>query len=201
MENSQQKNTHIKISKNIFDAIPYIKEGKLVVAKTDTIYGILADALNKEAVEKIYKVKGRPEDKPFIILIPSSHNLKKFNVKPDPQGEKILNIKGITVIFDIEDPTGEFYYLHRGKNSLGFRIPDDPVFLSFLKELGRPVVAPSVNPSDLQPAEDIEKAIEYFKDSIDLYIDSGKVEKNVPSTIVKVENGKIKVIREGSKRL
>ena len=201
MENFQQMNTHIKVSNNLFDAIPYIKQGKLVIAKTDTIYGILADALNKQAVEKIYKLKGRPEDKPFIILIPSSEDLKKFNIKPNPQGEKILNKKGITVIFDVEDHKGEFQYLHRGKNSLGFRIPDDSVFLSFLKELGRPVVAPSANPSDLTPAEDIEKAIEYFKDSIDLYVDSGKVEKNIPSTIVKVENGKIKVIREGSKRL
>lgn len=201
MNNSHQKNSHIKISDNILDAIPYIKEGKIVVAKTDTIYGILADALNKEAVEKIYQIKGREEDKPFIILISSSQELKNFNVKTDKQAEKILNIKGITVIFDIDDSEGKFYYLHRGKKSLAFRIPEDPIFLSFLQELKKPVVAPSANPSGLTPAEDINKAIEYFQDKIDLYIDSGKIINNIPSTIVKLENGKIKIVREGSKRL
>ncbi|WP_297887488.1 L-threonylcarbamoyladenylate synthase [Sulfurihydrogenibium sp.] len=201
MDSSQEKNTPIKISKNIFDAIQPIKEGKIVVAKTDTIYGILADALNKEAVEKLYQIKGRPEDKPFVILIPSLEELKKFNIIPDKQAEKILNIKGITVIFDVNDPEGEFFYLHRGKNSLAFRIPDEPVFLSFLRELKRPVVAPSANPSGLTPAEDVNKAIEYFQNNVDLYIDSGKVIENIPSTIVKLENGKIKILRQGSKRL
>lgn len=201
MDSSQEKNTPIKISKNIFDAIQPIKEGKIVVAKTDTIYGILADASNKEAVEKLYQIKGRPEDKPFVILIPSSEELKKFNIITDKQAEKILNIKGITVIFDVNDPEGEFFYLHRGKNSLAFRIPDEPVFLSFLRELKRPVVAPSANPSGLTPAEDVNKAIEYFQNNVDLYIDSGKVIENIPSTIVKLENGKIKILRQGSKRL
>jgi L-threonylcarbamoyladenylate synthase len=201
MDGSHRKNTHINISNNIFDAVEPIKEGKIVVAKTDTIYGILADALNPQAVEKVYTIKGRPEDKPFIILIPSTQWLKTFNIVSDKQSEKILNIKGITVIFDINDPVGKFYYLHRGKNSLAFRIPDDTVFLSFLKQLNRPVVAPSANPSSLPPADDINKAVEYFQDKVDIYIDGGKVIQNVPSTIVKLENGKIKVLREGSKRI
>ncbi|MGC9120887.1 MAG: L-threonylcarbamoyladenylate synthase [Sulfurihydrogenibium sp.] len=201
MDSFQQKNTPINISNNLFDAVKPIKEGKLIVAKTDTIYGILADALNKDAVERIYLVKGRPEDKPFVILIPSTDYLKLFEIKPDPQSEKILLKKGITVVFDLNDKEGKFSYLHRGKNSLAFRIPDDSVFLAFLREVARPVVAPSANPSELTPAEDINKAIEYFQDKIDLYIDGGKVLENIPSTIVKVENGKVKILREGKKRL
>jgi L-threonylcarbamoyladenylate synthase len=201
MDSFQQKNTPINISNNLFDAVKPIKEGKLIVAKTDTIYGILADALNKDAVERIYLVKGRPEDKPFVILIPSTDYLKLFEIKPDPQSEKILLKKGITVVFDLNDKEGKFSYLHRGKNSFAFRIPDDSVFLAFLREVARPVVAPSANPFELTPAEDINKAIEYFQDKIDLYIDGGKVLENIPSTIVKVENGKVKILREGKKRL
>ncbi|WP_343122149.1 L-threonylcarbamoyladenylate synthase [Sulfurihydrogenibium yellowstonense] len=113
----------------------------------------------------------------------------------------MLNLKGITVIFDVNDPNNELEYLHRGAKTLAFRIPDDPEFLSFLNKLDTPIVAPSANPSGLTPAEDIHKAIEYFKDKVDLYVDRGKSESNVPSTIVKVENSKIKILRQGSKQI
>lgn len=193
--------TNINISNSLNDVIDIIKNGGLVVARTDTIYGILGNALNKETVEKIYQIKGREEDKPFIILIPSSKMLEIFNVRENQTAEKLLNLKGITVIFDIEDQEGKWYYLHRGIKSLAFRIPDDIVFLKFLENLNLPVVAPSANPSGLQPAEDINQAIEYFYDKINLYVDSGKVVENIPSTVVKVENGKIKILRKGKKEL
>ncbi len=197
MDGSHQ--TNINISNSLNDAIDVIKNNGLVVAKTDTIYGILGNALSKEVVEKIYQIKGREEDKPFIILIPSSKMLRLFNVKENETAERLLNLKGITVIFDIEDQEGKWHYLHRGKKSLGFRIPDDIVFLKFLEALNLPIVAPSANPSGLQPAEDISKAIEYFKDKINLYVDSGNIVENIPSTVVKVENGKIKILRKGTK--
>jgi L-threonylcarbamoyladenylate synthase len=192
---------NINISTKLDEAIDVIKNGGIVITKTDTIYGILANALDKEAVEKIYVIKGREKNKPFIILIPNAKFLKKFKVKENPQAEKILNLKGITVIFDVNDPNNELEYLHRGAKTLAFRIPDDLEFLNFLGKLDTPIVAPSANPSGLTPAEDIHKAIEYFKDKVDLYIDRGKSETNIPSTIVKVENSKIKILRQGSKQI
>jgi len=192
---------NINISTKLDDAFDVIKNGGIVITKTDTIYGILANALDKEAIEKIYTIKEREKDKPFIILIPNTKFLKKFKVKENPQAEKILNLKGITVIFDVNDQNNKLEYLHRGTKTLAFRIPDDPEFLSFLNKLDTPMVAPSANPSGLTPAEDIHKAIEYFKAKVDLYIDRGKSETNIPSTIVKVENSKIKILRQGSKQI
>lgn len=87
------------------------------------------------------------------------------------------------------------------QKKLAFRIPDDHEFLKFLKELNRPVVAPSCNPSGLEPAKNIEEAINYFSDKIDLYINRGEVINNIPSTIVETENGKVKIVRHGSKKL
>jgi len=192
---------NINISTKLDDAIDVIKNGGIVITKTDTIYGILANALDKEAIEKIYVIKKREKNKPFIILIPNTKFLKKFKVKENPQAEKILNLKGITVIFDVNDSNNELKYLHGGTKTLAFRIPDDSEFLGFLNKLDTPIVAPSTNPSGLTPAEDIHKAIEYFKAKVDLYIDRGKSETNIPSTIVKVENSKIKILRQGSKQI
>lgn len=190
----------IKISKNLNDAVDIIERGGIVVTKTDTIYGIITDAFNPESVEKIYRIKGREKDKPFIILIPDIKCLNRFNVNLDERLGKLISSRGITVILKLKEPD-KFEYLHRGTKKLGFRIPDDVEFLSFLKKLNIPVVAPSANPSGLEPAKNIKQAIEYFKESVDLYVDRGDVINNVASTIVEMENGKIKIVRQGSKVL
>jgi Putative translation factor (SUA5) len=72
---------NINISTKLDDAIDVIKHGGVVITKTDTIYGILANALDKEAIEKIYVIKGREKDKPFIILIPNTKFLKNLKLK------------------------------------------------------------------------------------------------------------------------
>lgn len=200
MESSLQKNTSIKLSSNLKDAVEVIKNGGVVITKTDTIYGFLADATNPDSVERIYRIKQRESEKPFIILIPELKSLGYFHVSGNEKGEKILAKKGITVIFKLEKPE-ELTYLHRGTKKLAFRIPDDPEFLGFLKDLGKPVVAPSANPSGLEPAKNIKEAVDYFGGEVDLYIDRGEVVSNIPSTIVEVENGKIKILRQGSKQI
>lgn len=113
MESFQGKNTNIKISDRLQDGIEVIKNGGLVATKTDTIYGILADAFNPESVEKIYNIKERELDKPFIILIPDLDCLEKFNVSVNDKARKILSTKGTTVILKVENPE-KFEYLHRG---------------------------------------------------------------------------------------
>lgn len=200
MESSPQKNMSINISSNLKDAIETLNKGGIVVTKTDTIYGLLADATNPESVERVYSIKQRDWDKPFIILIPDSKYLGYFNIEHNEKGERLLNNRGITVVFKIKN-SEKFDYLHRGTKKLAFRIPDDTEFLNFIKELGKPVVAPSANPSGLEPAKNIQQAIEYFTDKVDMYIDRGEVISNVPSTIVEVDNGKIKIIRLGSKTI
>ncbi|MEZ0323509.1 MAG: L-threonylcarbamoyladenylate synthase [Hydrogenothermaceae bacterium] len=200
MESFQKKNTNIRVSDRLQDGIEVIKNGGLVVTKTDTIYGILADATNPESVEKVYRLKERDLGKPFIILIPDLNYLGKFKVPINDKEKKLLSTKGITVIMKLEDPE-KFEYLHRGTKKLAFRIPDDPELLKFLRELNKPVIAPSCNPSGLEPAKNIKEAIDYFSYKINLYIDRGEVINNIPSTIVELENGKVKIVRQGRKSL
>ncbi len=187
-----------KISKDFSEAIEAIKSGNIVVAPTDTLYGILANALDKNAVEKAYKLKGRDASKPFIILIPSVDYLSLFGIKPISEEKRLLNSRGITVVIDLpEEVLDKFEYLHRGQNSLAFRVPDNEELIQFLKNLKLPVIAPSANPEGERPASDIQEAIRYFGNKVDLYIDKGKLEGK-PSTIVKIKDG-LKILRKGSK--
>jgi len=192
----------MKISNRLEDVLDILKKGGVAVIKTDTLYGIIADATNKEAVERIYQVKKREKDKPFIILIPDVSFIKQFGINLSDKEKEILNEKGITVIIDLpKEKLKELKYLHRGKNSLAFRIPDKEDLIEFLYKLGKPVVAPSANISGEEPATTIEEAIKNLGENIDIYIDQGKSD-TLPSTIVKVkQNGKIEILRQGNKEI
>ena len=185
------------ISKDLPLAVRYLKDNKIIVFPTDTLYGILTNALCKECVEKVYKIKKRKPTKPYLILIKSLEDLKSFDVYISDIEKKVISQKGITVILTLKNPE-KWEYLHRGTNSLAFRIPKSGIILELLEHLDFPLIAPSANPEGLKPASDINEAYEYFKDEIDLYFDYGKIENTKPSTIVKFEDKKPILIREGT---
>lgn len=181
--------------------IELLKKGKIGVIPTDTIYGIVGSALNPEAVEEIYTLRKRETDKPFIILISSVDDLKKFEVKLTKEQKEFLgknwpNPVSVILAVNIE----KLKYLHRGKNSLAFRMPKNRRLLDILKRVG-PLVAPSANIAGEKPAETAEEAKRYFGDKISFYLDAGKL-KSKPSTIIRLyEDGTKIVLRAGSFRV
>lgn len=178
---------------------PIAKNGVGVIP-TDTLYGLVGRAQDKEAVERIYRLKGRQSDKPLIVLISSLDDLSKFKVKVDAKTKKVLEKYWpgkVSVILPC--PNQEFEYLHRGTNTLAFRLPDYPELRDLIKKTG-PLVAPSANPEGLSPAKNIKEAREYFGDEVDFYYAKG-ILKSLPSTLIEVRGGKIKVLREGAVKI
>jgi L-threonylcarbamoyladenylate synthase len=166
-----------------------IKKGLIGVIPTDTIYGIVCSAMNKKSVKKIYKIRKRNLKKPMIILVSSIKDLDLFDIKID---KKIVN-KYWPGKVSIIVPVKKFEYLHRGKENLAFRLPDNKELIKLLKISG-PIVAPSANTEGEKPAETIEQAIDYFQDKIDFYVDCGKL-KSKPSKVISLMNNKIEIIR------
>ena len=176
--------------------IQLLRVGKIGVMPTDTIYGIVGSALNPETVEKIYKLRKRAKDKPMIILISSLDDLKKFKIKLTDKQKKFLEKiwpNPISVVLPCKDK--DFEYLHRGKNSLAFRMPNNQALLGLLKEIG-PLVAPSANFEGEKPAENIATAKKYFGNQVAFYLDEGTIH-STPSTLVRFENDSIKLLRQG----
>ena len=93
----------------------------------------------------------------------------------------------------------QWAYLHRGTGTVAFRLPDDAGLRALLRETG-PLVAPSANPQGEPPAKTIEDAEGYFGDTVDFYVDGGLLDGE-PSTLVKIENGNIVVLRQGAVRI
>lgn len=177
-----------------------IKNNGVGVLPTDTLFGLVGSAFSKKAILKIYKIKKRNLKSPFIILISSIDDLKKFNINLDENSKIFLqnNWPGKTsVIFDCPDK--KFEYLHRGTKSLAFRFPKKTSLINLIKKTG-PMVAPSANPEKEKPAENITEAGKHFGEQVDFYV-SGKVSSNLPSTLVEIKNGKIKVLRKGAGKI
>lgn len=172
--------------------IELIKVGGVGVLGTDTLYGLVGSALSPEAVERIYNLRKRNKKKPMIILIGSLSDLKLFKVEKERLLNKIWPGK-VSVILPC--PYKKFVYLHRGTNSLAFRLPNKENLIRLLKKTG-PLIAPSANLSGLKPAETIEEAKRYFKDKVDFYADEGKL-SSLPSTLIAIENGEIILKRQG----
>jgi len=176
--------------------IKILKTGGVGVLPTDTLYGLVGRALDKKAVERIYKLKGRNKNKPFIILISSISDLKKFEIPYSIILQNIRTLKKmwpgkISVILPC--PSKKFKFLHRGKKSLAFRLPNKKSLISILKKTG-PLVAPSANPESKKPAEIIEEAKNYFGNKVDFYLSTGRP-KTRPSTLVSLVGVKLKILR------
>ena len=175
-----------------------LKKDGVVVLPTDTLYGIVGRALSRKAVERIYKIKGRNESKPFIVLITSYEDLDLFGVKVGEKQAKFLEkIWPGKVSVILTCPLKKFEYLHRGTKSIAFRMigPRNKNLFNLLKKVG-PLVAPSANPQDFKHAETITQAKKYFGKKIDFYLSSGlKISRS--STLIKFNNDKLIVLRQG----
>jgi L-threonylcarbamoyladenylate synthase len=172
-----------------------LKEGAIGVIPTDTIYGICASAFNRKSVEKVYKLRKRNPNKPCIILISSFDDLKEFNVRLNSWQRKILEKLWpgkVSVILSCRDT--KFNYLHRGTNSLSFRLPKDKLILNILKISG-PIIAPSANWEGYEPAKNIKSAKRYFGNKV-FYLDRGNLISK-SSTLIDLRKKKLKILREG----
>jgi L-threonylcarbamoyladenylate synthase len=182
------------------EIVKLLRQDAVGVLPTDTLYGIVTSAFSKRSVERIYEIKGRDDHKPFIILISSLADLKKFGIAVTPEQKKFLAAVWpgpVSVILPCKQK--KFSYLHRGSNSLAIRFPADRLLQAIIKKTG-PLVAPSANPQGKQPAETSAAAQAYFEDAVDFYV-SGSKKAGKASTIVDFTESIPRLIRQGSKKI
>lgn len=161
-----------------------LANGGIAVVRTDTIYGVIARASKKRAVEKVYEVKKRRPSKQCIVLIPGSGSVREHSAtiarfsSPDQPPTSIVVPK-----------TDEHEWVLRGGKTIAYRVVRDEFLKKVVQAVG-PVIAPSANPEGLPPARTIAEAKAYFGDAVDVYIDGGEVPDSVqPSRIIEVKLG------------
>ena len=180
----------LKYKEFLFRTASVLKEGGVMVAPTDTIYGLLASAQKKKAVAKTQKIKGRDTKKPMPVLIQNFDQACKLG-KFSPETEKFVKKLWpgpYTVVVKARKkmPLG----VVSPNGSIALRVPKNKWLRDVIKIAGAPLVATSANPSAEKGAKSIKQAIKYFSNrqhKPDLYIDGGLIYKK-HSTIIDCRN-------------
>lgn len=177
----------------ISDAIKLLQNGGVGVMPTDTVYGLVAQAKNSAAVERLYKLKDR-ERKPGTLIAASTEQLKEIGVKSSDLNKVSKWWPGaLSAVLDIDHE-----YLHQGLGDVAMRVVADPAIRNILTQTG-PLMTSSANRPGEPGSVDIEEAINYFSDNVDFYVDGGNLSGKSPSTIVKpAPDGSIVVLRQGA---
>ncbi|NMB69763.1 threonylcarbamoyl-AMP synthase [candidate division WWE3 bacterium] len=174
-----------------------ILKGQVGMIPSDTLYGFSCDALNIGAVEKIYSLKKRETTKPFIVLIDKIDSLSNLNIVISEKQKMFLQNNWpnpLTVVLNC--PEENLTYIHRKKNSIGFRLPNNEWLRKLLKQTG-PLISTTVNLAGEPPINTVEEAIKEFGSNVDFYVDAGPLE-SPPSTVISLAgDGTIKVHRQG----
>lgn len=178
-----------------------LRHGGIAVIPTDTLYGVVARALDTKAVRRLYTLRRKTPRKPFIILISSMKELAAFGVRPNAAVARFLKrVWPAKVSVILPCPHRRFAYLHRGTKRLAFRAPKPQWLRTLLRKTG-PLAAPSANREGKRPAETSAEARVYFGSSVDAYVNAGRPLRGKPSTLVSFAGALPKILRQGRVRV
>ena len=180
------------------EVIDILNENGIIIFPTETVYGIGGNATSGEVVEKVYLAKHRPRAKAVNILVKNRNEIEKYAQITSDVERKIIDafMPGpITIILKKNDGFGEGFT--QEDNTIGVRIPDNKIINTILDRIDFPLIAPSANISDKPSGINVNQIADDFKDSVDAIIDGGDAKLGLSSTIVKVENEEIEILREG----
>lgn len=182
----------------LFLAKKALENGELVIFPTETVYGIGANALDSEMVDKIFKAKGRPSNNPLIVHIKNKDEIEKY---------AYINNDVEKILVDTFMPGPFTLILQKkmiipdnvtcGMDTVGIRIPIDDVAHNLLDILDFPIAAPSANLSSKPSGTRVEDIYDEFNGKVSIIIDGGESRIGLESTVVKVIDGIPTILRPG----
>jgi len=175
-----------------------IKNGGLVAFPTETVYGLGADALNPEAVAKIFEAKERPPDNPIIVHIADKQDVYKL-AREVPSSAKRLIEKfwpgPLTLILKRSSIVPDITVV--GLDTIAIRMPSNKVALALIKESGTPIAAPSANLAGKPSPTEAQHVINDLAGRIDIVLDAGPTKIGVESTVIDMTTPIPKILRPG----
>lgn len=171
------------------------KPGAIGVIPTDTVYGVVARAADPEAVARLYQLKHR-EQKPGTLISANIDQLVDLGLKRRYLTAVEQFWPGAVSVI-IPCAAQELSYLHLGKMSLAIRIPNNPELQTLLIQTG-PLITSSANHPGKSTAMTVDAAKAYFGQNVDFYVDGGDLSDREASTIIKIVDDAVEIIRQGA---
>lgn len=187
----------MKIFQTITDpeVINLLKSGAIGVLPSDTVYGLMCRAHDERAVRRLYELKSR-DHKPGTLIAANVEQLVELGIK-------LRYLRAVEQFWpgpvSVETPH-DIDYLNMSTGRQALRIPDDDNIKHLLEQTG-PLQTTSANAPGEPVATTVEEAQAYFGDAVDFYVDGGDLSGRPPSTIIRIVDDAIEVIREGAVKI
>jgi L-threonylcarbamoyladenylate synthase len=184
----------------IAEAARLLAQGRLVGFPTETVYGLGADAANGEAVAAIFAAKGRPRFNPLIVHVADAVAARQQAVF-NPLAEKLAARfwpGALTLVLPRRADAGVSLLVSAGLDTVALRVPAHPLAQALLREVGRPLAAPSANASGRITATSADHVAAELGDKIDLILDGGAAPLGLESTVIGFDDGRAVLLRPGA---
>ena len=178
-------------------AVDTLRTGGVIVYPTDTIYGLGADLFNKQALQKVLRLKKASRHKLLSFVCPNLKEISRWAVVSNKAYKIMRRVSPAPYTFILRASSEVPKILLQKRKTVGIRIPDSQVVQALLAELGRPILSTSVPQGTDGYYTDPQEIATMFNNDIDLILDAG-VMFNKPSTIVDLSGDEIEVLREGA---
>lgn len=184
-------------SNDVEKCLPVLQNSGIILYPTDTVWGIGCDATNEDAVNKIIRLKQRPQHKSFVVLVAEERDILRYTASPDLSVFDYLQTvqKPTTVIY--EHALGLAQNVCNEDGSVAIRICNDEFCRHLIKRFRKPIVSTSANLSSKPTAGNFSSINDIIKEGVDYVVQYRQKEKTQakPSSIVKWRNGSIEIIR------
>lgn len=174
-----------------------LNRGGVIIFPTDTVYGIGCNAFDEKAIDEIFKIKNRPKTKPINVLTDKEEKIEILAETTLKEKELIRKYMpgALTIILKKKESLPSI--LTSGLDTVGVRIPNNMIANEILGSVEYPLATTSANESGEQDGVSM-KDLKEFIGKVDAIIDGGKTKLQIASTIIKVEEEKVNVLRQGS---
>ena len=182
----------------LFEVCNSLKEGKLVIFPTETVYGIGANALDNKAVDEIFIAKGRANDNPLIVHLDNKESITKYAYISNDIEKKLIDSFMPGPFTLILKKKGNIpYNVSAGLDTVGIRIPSNNIAHTILEKSKLPIAAPSANVSGKPSGTDINDIKEEFNNKVSYIIDGNVTDIGLESTVVKIIDNIPTILRPG----
>ncbi|KKR48909.1 MAG: Sua5/YciO/YrdC/YwlC family protein [Candidatus Magasanikbacteria bacterium GW2011_GWC2_40_17] len=194
------------IVKKLKEAVDFLKKGGVIIYPTETAYGLGCDSTNQEALDLIFKIKQRPQAKTLPLIAGSLAMVKKWVILN--KQEEILAKKywpgALTLVLKNKKEVGLSKSVVAKDNTVAIRISSNKIARTLAQRLGRPIVSTSANISgakEIYSVTDLKKSFKKLSTDCIYTVDGGVLKRRAPSTVARIRNGKIEVLRQGGLKI
>lgn len=188
-------------------AVEALSAGKIIAIPTETVYGLAASALHPEAVQRLIEIKGRSADKPLAFSIKSADDALDYVPNMSSVARRIARRSWpgpITLVLDTDHPDSVIHRLDQSvreatipQGTVGLRVPDHELTLQIMRLCAGPIVLTSANLSGDAPAINGAEVKDKVGEHIDLILDDGPARFGQPSSVVRIKENEVSVLRTG----